>query len=233
MDWHSEKAKKLFISNGIATAEDFMAIETKLPEASLTLMRRHDSPCSGKNTRDTFRITLDDNIFYLKKGYGDSIDMLRNESEAVGILPQFGLTPPTIAAKSLDSSNKGFLLLDNLKDFHSIKEILKKNAPQSLQDQFLDNKDEFFRKISECIKNTFKAGYIYADWLAKHLFVRENSREVALIDLERFRHANKSPWYFSFPVTSLFVKNKIMKKLRTSLVIDSDKLSHKYLKKFF
>ncbi len=233
MEWHSDRARELFARDGIATAEDLIEIETKLPETSLLLMRRHDSACGRRIMRDTIRITLYDEIFYLKRGYGESVGMLRNEAEAVGILPQFGLIPPKIAAKSLDSAGEGLILIEDLKGFHSIKEILKNHAPQALQEQFLENKDDFFRIISDCIKSTFKAGYIYPDWLAKHLFLREDSRQVALIDLERFRHACKSPWYFSFPVTSVFVRKKILRKLRISLLRDSEQFSDRYLKRYF
>ena len=77
----------------------------------------------------------------------------------------------------------------------------------------------------------YDAGYYFPDWHAKHIFIKKDSDEIALIDLERFLPLGKWPWYFSLWIVFYFRKLKVWRKLRRSL--ESDLFSNKDLKSYF
>lgn len=230
INWQNDELKQAFANAGLNSLEDFLEIEVKEDALKLQPMRNHQDKETGEIIRKMTRIDLNGQVFYLKRAFGASLPNIENEFTAIKLLPEFGLIPCKVAASCFDDeASRGFLLLENLDGFHPIKEILKKNAPEDIQEDFAKRKDEIFRKIAGIIREVHKKGYVYPDWFAKHLYVKKGSDEIALIDLERFRHVDNCPWYFSFPVTSGFVRRKIFKKLRISLERESDLLTHKYL----
>lgn len=229
--WKNDELKILFNEKGICSLEDFINIETKEDVLKLQAMRDHSDKSTGEINRKMTKITLKDKVFFLKRAFGNSLANIENEFKAIQLLPEFGLKPCEVAASCFDDAeHKGFIILENLNGFFSIQDIIKKIAPAEAQEDFADRKDEVFMKIAEIIRKIHKKGYIYPDWFGKHLYLKKGSNEIALIDLERFRHVDQCPWYFNFPVTSGFVRRKVFKKLLISLERDSDSLSHKYLK---
>lgn len=231
INWKNDELKKTFSEKGLNTLEKFMDIENIDEDIQLQPMRDHNDKTTGEVLRKMTRITIKHQTFYLKRAFGASLPNIENEYEALKLLPQFGLIPCEVAACCFDDKEKcGFLLLKNLDGFYPIKEILTKHAPEDIQEDFTNRKDEIFKKIAKTIREVHKKGYVYPDWFAKHIYLKKDSYEIALIDLERFRHISQCPWYFSFPVTSGFVRRKVFKKLRISLERESDLLSHEYLK---
>ena len=234
MEWHDQEAGSLFAGLDMTTTEAFMGVRDSLPGMRMTLMRSHACPSGGRDAaRETYRLDVGDRVFYIKRGYGDYLDSLRAEVKALEIIPRFGLKPAKLAAACLDDGSGCFILLEDLAGFHSIKETLKGSVPRQLRAKFFAEMEVYFERISKAIQSSRNENYIYPDWLAKHLYITESSDEIALIDLERFRHASESPWYFSFPVTSFFTWRKIMMKFRESLSRENDCLSQGQLKKFF
>lgn len=231
INWQSEEDKQLFADAGLTTFADFCDIEEK-DNLKIHCMREHRNKKTKKVDRKMVQIILQDHIFYVKRATENAFQNIKNEFEAINILPEFGLTPSKIAGWSFDESKKqGFIILKDLKGFFPIKEILKKNTPPETLDDLLARKDEIFLRLTKIIDNVYKKGYTYPDWFAKHIYIKKGSDEIALIDLERFLPLEKCPWYFSFPVSSFFVRKKILKKLRISLERESDLLSHNYLKR--
>ena len=232
INWENDNDKKIFADTGLTDFANFLNIEQNVAnKVTLLPMRDHKDKRSGKVDRRMTRITIDDNIYYMKRAYNNSFKNVKNEYEAIKILPGFGLKPSDVAAYAFDESGKkGFIILNNLTDFYPISEIIKKHTPEDTLNDFISRKDEILQKTAEIIRDIHKKGYIYPDWFAKHIYIKKGSDKIALIDLERFLPADQCPWYFSFPVTSFFVRRKIFRKLRISLERESDLLSHKYLK---
>ena len=230
--WTDEKTRKLFADTGLAEFADITGIQEN-SVAKTRIMREHRDRNTGEVNRRMTEIKLNGQVFYLKYACGSAFENIRNEFNALEILPQFNLTPPTAAAYAFDNDAlEGWILFKALAGRFSIKEIITGVAPQEAIDDFLERKVDILESIAGKIREVHKNGYAYPDWFAKHLYIQPDSDEIVLIDLERFRPLAKSPWYFGFPITSLFVKSKFWRKLRNSLKSDilPDKLLKKILK---
>jgi tRNA A-37 threonylcarbamoyl transferase component Bud32 len=234
INWTNDKDKELFAKAGLSDFSDFWDIETYNFPVKLHTMREHRNRKTKQVNRKMIRISFEPQVYYIKSASGIAFKNIKNEFDAIKILPDFGLKPSEVAGYYFDESQKqGFIILKDLEGFFSIKEILKKTTPPETLDDFISRKDELLHKIAKIIRHIHKSGYIYPDWYAKHLYIKKGSKEIALIDLERFLPSHKCPWYFSFPITSIFVRRKIIRKLRNSLECESDLISSQYLKRIF
>ncbi|NOY74700.1 MAG: hypothetical protein GXP32_02785 [Kiritimatiellaeota bacterium] len=231
--WTDEEAERLFAEAGLAKFADFFEAERILDDSRYRVMREHrDKRGGGDVDRTVLKLDLDGRTFYLKRSNGEAYHNTVHEFEAIKTLPRFGLRPSEITAHSFDETDgRAMLLLKDLKGFNSINDMFNGNAPPEAVADFAENKERILAKVAEIIKKTLEAGYVYPDWFGKHIFVKPGVDEIALIDLERFRPLSECPWYFGFPVTSYFVKRKILRKLRRSL--KSDLLPPKLLKRLF
>ncbi len=217
--WKDSEVEKFFLESGLAKVADFFDIENG--ETKTKSMRKHLDKTTGEVNRQMTRIEINEKVYYLKQACKNAFINIINEFEAIDILPEFNLVPPKIAAYLLDEENKvGFILLKELYGYYPIKELIDGTAPKVAIDDFLERKEDILKQIAQRIRKVHKSGYAYPDWFAKHIFIKQESDEIALIDLERFRPLDKSPWYFGFPVTSFFVKIKFWRKLRKSLKSD-------------
>ena len=231
IDWQNSRDKDIFAKAELINFADFIYVEQRASKVNLLSMRDHRDKKSGKIDRQMTRITIDNNIYYMKRAYCNSFKNVKNEYEAIKVLPKFGLKPAEIVAYAFnESEKKGFIILKDLTGFYSISEIIKGNTPDDTLNDFISRKDEILQRTAKIIRDIHKKGYVYPDWFAKHIYIKKGCDEIVLIDLERFLPIDKCPWYFSFPVTSFFVKQKIFRKLRISLMRDSDLLSGKYLR---
>lgn len=230
IDWQNKNDQTLFAEAGLTAFADFWDIETK-DNLELHAMRKHTNRKTKKVDRKIVQISLAGNIYYLKRASDEAFENIKNEFAAIKILPGFGLKPAETAACAFDEGQKqGFLILKDLKDFFSIKEILKKNTPPETLIDFISRKDEILGRISQSINDIYQRGFFYPDWFAKHIYIKKGSNEIALIDLERFLPSEQCPWYYRSALTSKTVRRKIMKKLRISLERESDFLPHRYLR---
>jgi len=164
------------------------------------------------------RITIGDKVYYLKKACKNAFVNIVNEFDAIDILPEFDLIAPQVSGYCIDEEDQeGFIILKELKGYYSIQEIIDAQASEQAIKDFIERKEEILNKIATIIRGVHKKGYAYPDWFAKHIYIKEGSEGIVLIDLERFRPLKDCPWYFGFPITSVFVKNKFWRKLRRSL----------------
>ena len=231
--WLDSEAKRIFANAGLASFADCVNSEQILGAPIAKVMREHsDKRGTGEIDRSVVRLKLDGGVFYVKQGSGNAYTNITNEFDAIQVLPRFGLKPPELAAHAFDEKNKAaFIILKDLDGFNSINDMFNGNASADAVADFAARKEEILAKIAEIIKSVHAGGYVYSDWFGKHIFVKPGSDDIALIDLERFRPLSKCPWYFGFPVTSSFVKRKIMRKLTRSL--QSDLISEEMLLKIF
>ena len=217
VNWKDKIAEKIFAEAGISDIAHLPDMD-KNSNIEIHSMRKHLNKETGEVDRQMTKITIGNNVYFLKQACRQSFINIVNEFAAINVLQDFDLIPPEVAAYSLDNEQqKGFILLKDLTDFYSIKDLITDIAPHDEIDDFLSRKEDVLKAVAERIRKVHRKGYSYPDWFAKHLYIKKGSDEIVLIDLERFRPLDKCPWYFGFPVTSLFVKRKAWRKLRKSL----------------
>ena len=231
--WNDKNTEKLFAG---LTLDDFLAFsddhsESQLPvKIKTTIMREHSDKKTGEVNRRMTRVEVAGSIFFLKKARGRAFVNIKNEYEAINVLPDFNFSAPEILAYSMDEEKlQGFVLLKELSGYYSIQELITGYASESAVSDFIARKEEILTGVAERMRVVHQSGYTYPDLFAKHIYIKQGSDDIVLIDLERFRPLNKCPWYFGFPVSSYFVKQKCWKKCRRSL--KSEILPNELLKK--
>lgn len=229
--WKDDNYKSLLAEEGLSTFASLMNIEQFSEKLQLVKMRDHNDKSTGKVIRQMTQFKINNQIFYIKRAYGTSIDNIINEYDAIQLIPKFGIKASEVIGYCFDKEDSnGFLLLKNLDGYYSLKEIIQQRAPQEFYDDFVANKDKILADIAIKINSIHKEGYIYPDWFAKHIYIKPKCDQFVLIDLERFCKISDCSWYYRFPLTSYFVKKKIFKKLRISLKRESDLLTDDDLK---
>ena len=231
--WSDENAEAIFRKNGVEGFARLLEVERFLDSSNVKMMREHRGKRdASKVERSVFRLSFPGGVFYLKRSIGDSYSNIVSEYNALGVLPRFGLRPSELAAYAFnEKERKALILLKELKGFNSINDMFNGNAPDEAVEDFDKRKECVLARVAEIIKDVHSAGYVYPDWFAKHIFITPGGDEIALIDLERFRPLSECPWYFGFPITSFFVKRKIIRKLKRSL--KSDLISNELLDSIF
>ena len=114
INWNDDKDKTLFKDAGICSFHDLAEIENR-SDLKLHCMRRHANRKTQKIDRKIFRLELDSCTFYLKWAAGTAFKNIRNEYEAISILPEFNLKPAEIAGWLLDDeAQQGIIILKEL-----------------------------------------------------------------------------------------------------------------------
>jgi len=230
LNWNAPETERIFVDAGIADYDAFMALSAdSVGTLEYQPMGDHKDKGTGRVLRSVARISLGGRVFYLKRAWPGAFDNIAAEFAAINKLPDFGLRPPRLTAWRLDAdSGEGFILLDELDGFHALSDILRGKAPRGAVADFESRKGWVLEAISGAARRIRDGGYAYPDFVAKHIFIKPGSEELALIDLERFRPLDEFPWYFSFPVLSYFTGRKIRAKLLRSL--ESESLPRSVLK---
>jgi hypothetical protein len=232
MNWNNKKAEQKFAKISLKNFSDFWDLEKNHPAMQLKSMRKHINKQTGVINRQMTKVTVNDEIFYLKRAQGVSYECIINEYEAARQLPAFGLRSADLDMYAFDDqARRGFLLYGNLKNFYSLSDLISRNAPAEVIDFFMSRRHEYFSRISGIIRKVHKAGYYFPDWVAWHIFIKKDSDEIALIDLERFLPLKKWPWYVRFPIIFYCKRLKVWEKLLCSL--ESDLFPGTELKQYF
>ena len=220
-EWSDADAEKMFADAGIAGHVAFMALSSDSGSLAYQSMGEHKDKKTGEVLRSVARIDLSGRRFFLKRAWAGAFDNISAELAAINKLPEFGLTPPRLVAWRLDyDRSEGFILLDELKGFHALIDILRGKAPREAEEDLDSRKERVLEAIGAAARRIRDGGYAYPDLVAKHIFLKPGSDDLALIDLERFRPLSAFPWYFRFPVLSYFTSRKMGKKLVRSLESD-------------
>ena len=220
--WNDAKSEKLFSDFDVETfmtfAKEAPALLKERTGITTTIMREHADKKSGKINRRVTKIEIAEKVFFLKKAGGVAYEGIKNEFEAINILPDFNIKPAEVVAYMLDGENlQGFLLLKELTDYYSIQELITAKAPREAVEDFIERKEEILMQVSDKMNKVHAAKYSYPDLFAKHIYIKQGSDDIVMIDLDRFRPLDKCPWYFGFPISSSLVKAKCWKKFKRSL----------------
>lgn len=194
--WLNNEEKERLANAGFCSFADFWNLEDK-EQVDSEVCREHSDRSSGDIVRRTVKLKIDGEIYFLKRTQGKYFQCVLNEAEAAKVLPSFNLQTAEMAAYSFDyQENKGFILLKNLEGYVCVQELVRKNAsPEQLQ-CFADNIKQHLTRLVKAFLEVRKGQYYYPDWRDKHIFFNFKSDSVALIDLERFVHVSKLPWYY-------------------------------------
>ncbi len=225
--WASEFDKERFQEAGLYDFDSFWNLEQSGASVEYKPVKQHYDRKTGRMKRQTTIVRLNRIRYYLKRASGDSYKFLKNEFDTLRILPEFGFDTAKLLAYSLDDEKRrGFLIYKSLSGYNSLAELNGLLAPPEAIASFKVHKKEVMRRIASSVQTIHDANYFYPDWNASHIFVRKGSSEVVLIDLERFVHLKKCPWYYKYKVIRNYIRMKEWKKLRTALG------SKMYTKKF-
>jgi len=231
IDWSDSAARCMFADAGVADYAMFMSLPDGLDaEVKYQPLGDHKDKSTGVVARSVARIELGGRRFFLKRAWSGAFDNISAEFAAINKLPEFGLRAPKIAAWRLDAEKReGFILLDELRGFTAVSDILRGKAPEEAIENFESRKERILAEIAAARKRIGEQGYAYLDFVAKHIFVAPGSDELALIDLERFRASRDLPCYFRYPILFWFTERKLRRKLLRSL--ESEILPRKLLEK--
>ncbi len=209
---------------GLKTFDDFWNIEDTLDESfGVESKRAHQS---GKTIlRDTCKVDIAGKRYFLKRSSGKSFKAVVYELEARSVLPRFGLTSSGYSACCIDKkSRRAFILLDDLPGYISYESIIDDSASLTEKAAFEQNKELFISTVIAAFKLVQGSPYMYRDWDYNHLFFNPQTKEVAMIDLERFMHISQFPLYYRIPMVRLYKRLKEQKKLAAALRMTQDEL---------
>ncbi len=220
--WNDKQSENLFSD---FTVDTFMTFAKEAPAdlkkstgINTAIMREHTDKNSGEINRRVTKIEIENHVFFLKKAAGAAFEGIKNEFEAINILPEFDIKSASIVSYMLDEESlEGFLLLKELTGYFSIQELITGKASREAVNDFIERKEAILSVVAERMKQVHSAKYTYPDLFAKHVYIKQGSDDIVMIDLDRFRPLCKCPWYFSFPISSSFVKKKCWKKFKRSL----------------
>jgi hypothetical protein len=202
---------------GLNSFDAFWNIEDTLDESfGIESKRTHKS---GKEIlRNTCKVDIAGKRYFLKRSCGKSFKSVVYELEARSVLPRFGLTSSGYSACCIDkSSNRAFILLDDLPGYVSYEQIVDKSASGMEMAAFEQEKDSFFSQVIAAFKMIQASPYMYRDWDRNHLFFNPETKAVAMIDLERFMHISQFPLYYRLPMVKKHKRLKERKKLASAL----------------
>jgi len=216
--WLVDLEKDFFNDAGLADFKQLWNLEDNSSGLEIEPIRQHLQRGGSRILRQTTRIRLNNSDYFLKRSCRKAYPNIVNEFEAMQLIKEFGLTPPRLLAYAFNEEEKqGLLLFKNLAGFDSLKELLEYEAPPEVVADFQVRKKEFLKQLTRIVRRIHDADYYYPDWFGKHIYVRRASDEIALIDLERFRHLKKCPWYYCLPITRMLARRREWNTLKKTL----------------
>jgi hypothetical protein len=187
------------------------------------------SSSSGRNFYSTVYMKINKSKYRLKRASGKYFKKLQNEHDMIAVLPELHITPPLVAAYSVNKKKSEYLLLLKYPPgFMLLKNLIEYNLHPTIIADFEVRKKDVIKKISIAMHKMHYSNYYYPHWYSDHIMVKSKSNEIALIDLEDFCHLNQCPWYYHLELCSWLVRHKQWSTLQKSLA--SAIFTKKYMK---
>lgn len=196
--WNDVDLKKELDTLGVSSVADFWWIEDRVDgKASTSLCREHVDRKSGEVDRKTAMVRVQDDTFFLKRFSGKSYENAMGEYDAISLVPRFGVKTADVAAYYLNpDERKGFILMRDLKRFWSLEQFVRrKGCSDDEVERLRESGRVLLDKLMRAFHHMQEAGYSYPDWRDKHIMFDVLDMEIALIDLERFKHCSTYPWF--------------------------------------
>lgn len=226
--WNSEFTRKTFHDLGLTDASKFWKLKEGDLDGTFSLVKEKSS-CGGKNFYSTVYLKINKSKYRLKRASGKYFQKLLDEQKVIKHLPDLYITPPIVIAYSIDDKNKQcFILFKYPPGFIVLKNLLEYNLHPTIIADFEVRKKDVMKKISKAMHKMHYSNYYYPYWYADHIMVKNQSDEIAIIDLEDFVHVKQCPWYYRLEICSWFVRQRQWRTLRRSLA--SGVFTKKYMK---
>lgn len=226
--WRSDFAKKVFHDIGIDNAAKFWKLKKGDIDCEFIPIKEISS-YGGANLYSTVYMKINKSKYRLKRASGRYFSKLMNERRMIEDLPELHITPPWVTASSVDEKNRQcFFLFKYPPGFLVMKNLLEYKLHPTVIADFEVRKKAVMRKISKIIHKMHYCDYFYPYWYSDHLMVKNQSDEIAIIDLEDFLYLKDCPWYYRLELCSYFVRQKQWRTLRKSFA--SGVFTKKYMK---
>ena len=226
--WRSDFAKKVFHDVGINNAEKFWKLEEGDIDCEFIDIKKKSS-YGGKNLYSIVYMKINKSKYRLKRASGKYFTKLMNERRMMKAFPELHITPPLVTAYSVDEKNRQcFFLFKYPPGFIVMKNLLEYKLHPTVIADFDVRKKAVMKKISKIIHKMHYCDYFYPYWYSDHLMVKNQSDEIAIIDLEDFLHLKDLPWYYRLELCSYLVRQKQWRTLRKNFA--SGIFTKKYMK---
>ena len=228
INWNSDFSKKTFQTLGLSDASKFWKLKDGDIEGQFVPIKKLSSHAE-KNLYSTVYIKINKSKYRFKRASGKYFEKLMHEHKIIKVLPYLHITPPSITAYSVDKENKQcFFLFKYPPGFTIIKNLLEYKLHPSIIADFEVRKQAVMRNISRSIHKMYYSNYYYPHWYSDHIMVKNQSDEIAIIDLEDFRHLEDCPWYYRLEFCSWLIRQKQWHTLHKSF--PSGVFTKKYMK---
>lgn len=215
--WHSDFTRRTFLDLGLGDAGKFWNLRGGDLGGNCTLIKNF-SYDNGKNLYSTLYMKINKSKYRLKRASGRFFEKLLEEQRVIKHLPELHIHPPLVIAQSIDEKNKQcFILFKYPPGFIVLKNLLEYNLHPTIIADFEVRKKGVMKKISKALHKMHYSDYYYPYWYSDHIMVKNQSDDIALVDLEDFRHIKKCPWYYRLEICSWLIRKKEWRTLRKSL----------------
>jgi len=217
--WDDQVDKAAFEEAGFRSFDDFWNIEQG--GKTETEVKRQHLAWNGKVERQTVCLPLNGKRYFLKRTSGRAFHCVINEFEALSFIGQFGLISASTAVHCFDEeSQRGFVVFKDLAGFYSLYDVQNGKLTDE-QKEHLGDEKRYFPQLIEIFKKFQQSDYFYRDWLHKHIFFNPDTDEIALIDLERFLHKSRVPFFWCLPLVYGYKRKKEREKFLKTLKLKS------------
>jgi hypothetical protein len=173
---------------------------------------------NGKDLYHTAYLKINKTKYRLKRVSGKYFSKLLYEYEIIKELPELHITPPLAIAYSIDEKAKQcFILFKYPPGYIVLKNLLEYNMHPSIIADFDVRKKDVMKRIVRVFQKMYYTDYYYPHWNSDNVLVKNKSDEIALVDLEDFRHLNQCPWYYRIELCSWFIRRRQWKTLLKTL----------------
>ncbi|MEM4248061.1 MAG: hypothetical protein QXH80_02240 [Candidatus Nanoarchaeia archaeon] len=215
--WTNEHDRQFLASAGLCKLDHFWNLENSGASVEFTHLKSKISK-AGHIIKQVTCIKALPSKYYLKKACGPFSELLHNEFKRLPLMPSLGIQTPRLVAHFIDSSAKKILIIyKNLVGYNSLEALFNNTAsPDALLD-FSMKKREIIRELLEIRRRLISSGLIFNAWDPAHVFIRQKSLEIALIDLEHLISFSEMPFIMKNPIALSFLRFREWRSFKKSL----------------
>ena len=216
--WTSDLDRNLLCDAGLFDIHKFWEVETASKHVEYKHLRDEKT---GKppGERQTTCIRAKGARYYIKKASGHFYPALVNEFNALNTMSSIGVLTPILAAYFLDENSKTALLVyKNLAGFNNLRKLFEGAvSPDAIAD-FQIRKKQIIRELAETRDKIIKAGYLYSEWSADHIFVKYKGPGIVLTDFEQIEAVASMSWTRKNPISFSLIKMQEWKNFKSALM---------------
>lgn len=215
--WTNEHDRQFLASAGLCEPDHFWDLENSGASIEFTHLKSKIGR-TGQIIKQVTCIKALPSKYYLKKACGPFSELLHNEFKRLSLMHSLGIQTPRLVAHLIDSSAKKILLIyKNLAGYNSLESLFSNSAnPEALVD-FNMKKREIIRELLKARRKIISSGHFFKAWDPAHVFIRQKSLEIALIDLEHLVSFSEMPFIMKNPIALSFLRFCEWRRFKKSL----------------